>query len=141
MDDNFDDKNNLPEEPFKASAEEWSKEQPSPAEPAKPESETNRWGSPENSGPEDPNRWHGELYSPGADQPAGQGTSTAPETVVITEPTSAAEPPKKKEGFPVWAIVLIVLLVLGLCVLCPILVVLGGLINFAQGAAILLPFI
>ncbi len=119
MDDNLANNNNLPEKP----------------------QETDRWGSPQSSGSDDSSRWYGELYSPGSEQPAGQSTSTPPETVVITEPTRTAEASKKNDSFPVWAIVLIVLLVLSLCVLCPVILVLGGVISLFQGALILLPFI
>jgi hypothetical protein len=119
MDDNLANNNDLPEKP----------------------QDTDRWGSPQNSGSDDSSRWHGELYSPESDQSSSQNADRIPETVVITEPTSGTTTPKKDDGFPVWAIVLIVLLVLSLCVLCPVILVLGGVISLFQGALILLPFI
>jgi len=131
----------MPEEPFKASAEEWNKEQPEPVQPSEHPDESNRWGSPESSTENDADRWHNMLYSPETDQPTSESTTQPQETVVINEPTSSSTPTEKKEGFPVWAIVLIVLLVLALCVLCPIGLILGGLINVIKSSAILLPII
>jgi hypothetical protein len=141
MKDNLENRNDTPEEPFKASAEEWSQEEPSSLHPTQNPQETDRWGSPQVFGSDDPNRWHDVLYTPEANQPSNQTAGQPPETVVITEPKSSSTTPKKDDGFPVWAIILIVLLVLALCVLCPIIVVLGGVISLFQGALIFLPFI
>ena len=81
MDDNLANNNNLPEKP----------------------QETDRWGSPQSSGSDDSSRWYGELYSPESDHPSSQNADRAPETVVITEPTSGTTMTKKDDGFPVWA--------------------------------------
>ena len=141
MNDNLENKNNMPEEPFKASAEEWSREEPTSPHPTQNTQGTDRWGSPQSSGSDDPNRWQNVLYSPESDQPSNQGAQQTPETVVITEPKTSTTTTKKDDGFPVWAIILIVLLVLALCVLCPVVLVLGGVISLFKGALILLPFI
>jgi hypothetical protein len=141
MNDNLENKNDFPEEPFKASAEEWSREEPTSPQSTQNSQGTDRWGSPQHPGSDDPNRWQNVLYSPEADQPSNQRSRQTPETVVITEPKTGTTATKKDGDFPVWAIVLIVLLVLALCVLCPVLLVLGGVISLFQGALILLPFI
>jgi hypothetical protein len=95
MDDNLENKNDIPEEPFKASAEEWSQEEPTSPHPTQNPQGTDRWGSPQNSGSDDPNRWHDVLYSPEADQPSDQVAGQHPETVVITEPKRGTATPKK----------------------------------------------
>ena len=141
MDDNLENKNDFPEESFKASAEEWSREEPTSPQSTQNPQGTDRWGSPQDSGSDDPNRWQNVLYSPEADQPSSQGSRQTPETVVITEPKTGTTATKKDGDFPVWAIVLIVLLVITLCVLCPVILILGGVISLFQGALILLPFI
>ena len=141
MDDNLENKKDFSEEPFKASAEEWSQEEPTSPHSTQNPQETDRWGSPQDSGSDDPNRWQNVLYSPEADQPSSQGSRQTPETVVITEPKTGTTATKKDGDFPVWAIILIVLLVLALCVLCPVILVLGGVISLFKGALIVLPFI
>jgi len=124
-----------------ASAEEWSKD--IPAAPAPPEvpTETDRWGAAQPGATEDPGRWSGELYTPGAEASQEVPPAQPAESVVVDVPpvgsaAQAAAPEKKK--FPVWAIVLIVLLVLALCCVCPILIFLGVFQAVWQSSALLL---
>ncbi len=97
-----------------ASAEEWSKEIPAePVPPAAP------------AAADDPGRWSGELYTPGAETPQEVPPAAPAESVVVDIPpagTSAGAAAPEKKKFPVWAIVLIVILVLLLCCVCPILI-------------------
>lgn len=98
-----------------------------PQTPIPPQPEADRWGAPVNEGADDPGRWNGNLYTPGAEEPApteAPKVEEAPKVVdyVATPPAQ----PEKKDKFPVWAIVLIVLLVLCICIFLPIVLLAGG---------------
>lgn len=111
----------------KASAETWSA--PEPAESAPPtQGEADRWGSPLEAAADDPDRWSGTLYTPGADEPSG-GTKAEEAPKVVDYAAATGEKPAKKESFPVWAIVLIVVLLLCLCIACPVLIFSGVLMK------------
>lgn len=75
-------------------------------------------------GPNDPQRWTGELYTPEVTPPS-QPYQQAPQSDYIDAQRVGMDGPppaqKEKDKFPVWAIVLIVLLVLCICVACTIL--------------------
>ena len=122
-----------------ASAETWSKPE-TPQTPPAPQPEADRWGAPETKAADDPNRWTGELYTPEAEPPApaeAPKAQGAPKVVDYTATPPAQ--PEKKDKFPVWAIVLIVLLVLCLCVLLPILILGGSLVAILENASIFVP--
>ena len=124
-----------------ASAEEWSKEVPPAPVPPEPPTETDRWGAPQPSAAEDPDRWSGELYTPGTETASAVPPTAAAESVVVDVPPSGASvkaPVSEKKNFPVWAIVLIVLLVLLLCCVCPIAIFLGVFSAAWQNTALLL---
>ncbi|MFZ3071253.1 MAG: hypothetical protein WA110_09070 [Anaerolineaceae bacterium] len=156
MDDNIENKpEEKAEDSMKVSAEEWS--QVPPAEPVSPvpPTETDRWGAPQPSASEDADRWTGELYTPESEPASGSGEpesgatetkSQKPEEPVIVDiPSNGSVPPfstppaQEKSKFPVWAIVLIVLLVIGLCVACPLILIFSGLVNWFQSSGLFLP--
>lgn len=132
--------NEVKDEFHKASAESWSAPEVPQTPPPPPQPETDRWGSPVNENANDPNRWDGTLYSPGADEPAAAPKVEGAPKVVDYVAASSAKPPKK-ESFPVWAIVLIVVLVLCLCVLCPILFIGGGVLSYFKDMSSIMPFL
>jgi len=107
-----------------ASAESWSAPE-APQTPPPPQPEADRWGAPVNAGADDPSRWNNDLYTPGADEPTSTATKAEEAPKVVDYVAASTEKPAKKDSFPVWAIILIVVLVLCLCILCPLLV-LGG---------------
>jgi len=128
-----------------ASAEEWSKDIPATPVPPEVPVEADRWGAPQPAATEDPNRWAGELYTPGAEAPQAVPPERPAESVVVDVPpvgaTAQAAAPEKK-SFPVWAIILIVIFVLMLCCVCPIAIILGIFSsNWQQFSALLLAFI
>lgn len=114
---------------MQASAETWS-EVPEATPITSQEPAADRWGSPEPVNAEDPNRWQGQLYTPGSEEPPTKGQKTETPQVVDYVPaketvSKSTTSPEKKDKFPVWAIILIVVLVL-LC-LCSVLLI-GGLV-------------
>ncbi|HOF29154.1 MAG: hypothetical protein KBA05_05495 [Anaerolineaceae bacterium] len=122
-----------------ASAETWSKPE-TPQTPPAPQPEADRWGAPETKAADDPNRWTGELYTPEAEPPAPAEAPKAQEAPKVVDYTATPPAqPEKKDKFPVWAIVLIVLLVLCLCVLLPILILGGSLVAILENASIFVP--
>ena len=130
---------------MQASAESWSKEVP--AEPAKePEPvEADRWGTPAPAASEDANRWTSEIYSPEAEPVA----KPAEPVIVEAKPVGTGLPPAgvkasepaKKGKFPTWAIVLIVLFVLCICIACPLLVIFSGALDWVRNSSMVVPFL
>jgi hypothetical protein len=113
-----------------ASADRWS----SVAPPAPPQQEyvpreADRWGTP--TPVEDPARWNSYMTTPGAVGPTATGPTITPQDVIDAPKVDKAT--KKKDDFPVWAIVLIILLALCICVILPVVLVLGGGIAIFRG--------
>ncbi|MGV8050174.1 MAG: hypothetical protein AB2L21_07495 [Anaerolineaceae bacterium] len=134
----------------KANAEEWSKDTQSEAAASVPTAETDRWGASQPSTSDDSSRWSGELYTPGQESETGQfdaKTDKTKQPIIVDIPSSGDVPPAsgtavpKKDKIPAWAIVLIVLLVVGLCLICPFLLVLTGVVSIFQNSSIILPFL
>ena len=117
-----------------ASVKTWSAPE-TPQTPVPPQPEADRWGAVVNEAADDPGRWNDNLYTPGAEEPAP--AEEAPKVVdyVATPPAQA----EKKDKFPVWAIILIVLLVLCICIACPIIILGGSLFAIFQDAVSILP--
>jgi hypothetical protein len=116
---------------MQVSAESWSaEEQPTPVSYS--QGETNRWGSP--VPPQ-------ETYQ-APETPVGQ---SIPREEYRSVNTGQVVTPQEKKDFPVWAIVLIILLVLCLCVILPVVLILGGGIalfrNILENTSILLPYL
>ncbi|MFZ3151435.1 MAG: hypothetical protein WA116_07105 [Anaerolineaceae bacterium] len=134
----------------KANAEEWSKDTQSEAAAMIPPAEADRWGAPQPSASDDSSRWSGELYTPGQESETGQSDAKTDKTkqpIIVDIPSSGDVPPAsgtaaaKKDKFPAWAIVLLVLLVVGLCLIFPFLLVLTGVVGIFQNSSIILPFL
>jgi len=97
-----------------------------PQTPIPPQPEADRWGAPVNEGADDPGRWNENLYTPGAEEPAPTEAPKVEEAPkVVDYVTTPPAQPEKKDKFPVWAIILIVLFVLCICIALPI-IILGG---------------
>jgi len=113
-----------------------------PQTPIPTQPEADRWGAPVNEGADDPGRWNENLYTPGAEEPApteAPKVEEAPKVVdyVATPPVQ----PEKKDKFPVWAIVLIVLLVLCICIALPIALLAGGVWALFRNLTTFLPIL
>jgi vacuolar-type H+-ATPase subunit H len=110
------------------------------ADLSEPAAETERWGGATPPSTEDTDRWTGELYTPeqaGPEEQRGEfksASSTGPAR-------TAATPSAEKKSFPVWAIVLIVLLVLCICIGLPLILIVGGALNWASNAMLLIPLL
>ena len=116
---------------MQASAESWSaEEQPAPVNYT--QGETNRWGSP--VPPQ-------ETYQ----APQAPVETSIPREEYRSVNTSQVVTPQEKKEFPVWAIVLIILLVLCLCFVIPVILILGGGIaifrNLIEQSSLLLPYL
>jgi len=97
-----------------------------PQTPIPTQPEADRWGAPVNEGADDPGRWNENLYTPGAEEPAPTEAPKVEEAPkVVDYVTTPPAQPEKKDKFPVWAIILIVLFVLCICIALPI-IILGG---------------
>lgn len=108
-----------------ASAETWSAPE-TPQTPIPPQPEADRRSAPVNEAADSPGRWNENLYTPGAEEPAPTEAPKVEEAPkVVDYVTTPPAQPEKKDKFPVWAIVLIVLLVLCICIALPI-IILGG---------------
>lgn len=116
---------------MQASAESWSaEEQPTPVNHT--QGESNRWGSP--VPPQ-------ETYQ----APQAPAETSIPREEYRSVNTGEVVTPQEKKDFPVWAIVLIILLVLCLCFVIPVILILGGGIaifrNFIEHSSLLLPYL
>ena len=97
-----------------------------PQTPIPTQPEADRWGAPVNEGADDPGRWNENLYTPGAEEPAPTEAPKVEEAPkVVDYVTTPPAQPERKDKFPVWAIILIVLFVLCICIALPI-IFLGG---------------
>ncbi|MGI6249939.1 MAG: hypothetical protein ACOYKD_01035 [Anaerolineaceae bacterium] len=98
----------------KAAGDEWSSEEPKPV-------------------PDDGNRWAGEIVTPQvpvADSTQPDPNRSAPGTVEYSQPSGGSyvppvstSPVPAKSKFPTWAIILIVVLLLCICVICPLVLI------------------
>lgn len=124
-----------------ASAEKWSAPETEQTSPP-PQSETDRWGAPVNEVADESGRWNENLYTPEAEEPAPVEAPKAEETrKVVDYVTTPPSQPKKKDKFPVWAIVLVVLLVLCICIALPIALLAGVLGTFFRNLNTFLPIL
>ena len=97
-----------------------------PQTPIPPQPEADRWGAPVNEIADESGRWNENLYTPEAEEPAPVEAPKAEEAPkVVDYVTTPPAQPEKKDKFPVWAIILIVLFVLCICIALPI-IILGG---------------
>ena len=124
-----------------ASAETWSAPE-TPQTPIPPQPEADRWGAPVVDAADDPGRWNDNLYTPGTEEPAAAEAPKAEEAPKVVDyvATPPAQP-VKKDKFPVWAIVLIVLLVLCICIACPIIILGSSFFAIFRNTVSILPIL
>ena len=124
-----------------ASAETWSAPE-IPQSPPPLQSEVDRWGAPVNEVADESGRWNENLYTPEAEEPAPVEAPKAEEAPkVVDYVTTPPAQPEKKDKFPVWAIVLIVLLVLCICIALPIALLAGGVWALFRNLTTFLPIL
>lgn len=124
-----------------ASAETWSAPE-TPETPIPPQPEADRWGAVVNEAADDPGRWNEDLYTPGAEEAAAAAEAKAEEAPkVVDYVATLPAQPVKKDKFPIWAIILIVLLVLCICILLPIIILGGSVLAIFRNVSSLLPIL